>query len=77
MTDFTKPHGPQGPTIEAADKRPWKAPRLVDLDDIIEVEGPNTDGMGNPDGIGTANDKLPAVNERHDTGYNLHYGGAS
>jgi len=33
MTDFTKPHGPQGPTIEAADKRPWKAPRLIDLDD--------------------------------------------
>jgi len=34
MTDFTEPTDPQGPTIEGADRKPWKAPRLIDLDDL-------------------------------------------
>jgi len=33
MTNFTKPHGPQGVRTQTADRRPWKAPRLIDLDD--------------------------------------------
>jgi len=34
MTDFTESHGLQGgnPT-STVDRRPWKAPRLIDLDD--------------------------------------------
>jgi len=34
MTNFTKPHGPHGAKIQTADRRPWQAPRLIDLDDL-------------------------------------------
>jgi len=32
MTDIIEPHGPQG-NAPPPGKRPWKAPRLLDLDD--------------------------------------------
>jgi len=34
MTDIIESHRSQGPITEAADKRPWKAPRLIDLHDL-------------------------------------------
>jgi len=33
MTDIIETHGPSGATIQTVGKRPWKAPRLIDLDD--------------------------------------------
>jgi len=33
MSDPAEPHGPQGKAIETACTKPWKAPRLIDLDD--------------------------------------------
>jgi len=34
MTDIIETHGPQGAAMETVGRRPWKAPRLKDLDDI-------------------------------------------
>jgi len=35
MTDFTESHGLQGGTpTSTVGRRPWKAPRLIDLDDL-------------------------------------------
>jgi len=76
MSEHTRPHDPQGSATAATGRKPWKAPRLNDLDDI-EVAGMQTDGMGNGVGIGTANSKLRAIQERHDTDYDLHYGANS
>jgi len=73
MSEHTRPHDPQGSATVATGRKPWKAPRLNDLDDI-EVAGMQTDGMGNPRGMGTANNKFGAFIERHDRDYNLHYG---
>jgi len=33
MTDIIETHGPQGSAMETVGRRPWKAPRLIDLDD--------------------------------------------
>jgi len=33
MTDIIESHRSQGPTTEISGRRPWKAPRLIDLDD--------------------------------------------
>jgi len=33
MTDIIETHGRQGSTMETVGRRPWKAPRLKDLDD--------------------------------------------
>jgi len=34
MTDIIETHGPRGATIQTVGKRPWNAPRLIDLDDL-------------------------------------------
>jgi len=34
MTDIIETHGPQGAAMETVGRRPWRAPRLKDLDDI-------------------------------------------
>jgi len=56
MTDIIETHGPSGATIQTVGKRPWKAPRLIDLEDDL------TDGMANNMGF-TPNDKKVAPQE--------------
>jgi len=33
MSDMMETHAPQGPTAETLARKPWKAPRLIDLED--------------------------------------------
>jgi len=54
MTDITKAQVPQGATGDAVDRKPWKVPRLIDLND----DGPEGRNAGNI--MGTINDKLRA-----------------
>jgi len=46
MSDIIKPHAPQGPMTETLARKPWKAPRLIDLD--------GEDPEGRPAGEGGA-----------------------
>jgi len=44
MTDIIETHGPQGSTMEIVGRRPWRAPRPIDLDDDI-TDGVCPNGM--------------------------------
>jgi len=54
MTDIIEPRGPQGATIQTADRRPWKVPRLLDLDDgnAMGCDAMNKVHMGGAEGGG-------------------------
>jgi len=57
MTDITKAQVPQGATGDAVDRKPWKAPRLIDLDED-ESEGRTVGNI-----MATINDKVRGPGE--------------
>jgi len=54
MTNVIGSHGSQGPTTEPVGRRPWKVPRLVDLDDdnAMGCNAMNKVHMGGVEGAG-------------------------
>jgi len=58
MTDMTKAQIPQVATGDTVGRKPWKAPRLIDLDED------DSEGMNAGIIMGTINDKRHAPDER-------------
>jgi len=66
MTNIIEPHGPQGSATETLARKPWKAPRLIDLDDEDPEGRPHLEGgaglsAGNK-AMGTMEGVNPAFN---------------
>jgi len=57
MTDIIEPHDPQVVTGDTVGRKPWKAPRLIDLNED------DSEGMNAGNIMGTINDKLQAPDE--------------
>jgi len=70
MTDIIETHGLSAATIQTVGKRPWNAPRLIDLDED------DSEGMNAGNIMGTPDDKFlaPAEGTQNLGGITIHRG---